>query len=175
MKAHKFVLLIIFMVFVSKSYGDYGATALDIICDTDNNFFKIEPKILWNEEYEKFLSLNPKGIERNGKKTIYLMEKVTPPKFNKLCILNGRTISIEAENSENTPIIIKENNKEIISKLPRWVWGVYGPLYTLESKSKSNWTECCGHVDYGMACSIPQHKETTGCTKEEVKKLQDLQ
>jgi hypothetical protein len=164
----------IYIAFISKSYGDYGSTALDITCDAESGYFKIEPKILWNEEYENFLSANPNGVEESGKKSVYLMEKVIPLKFNESCVLGDRIISIESGKGENDPIIIKENDKEIINKLPRWVWGAYGPLYMLESKSKSNWSECCGHVDFGMACRSPQQKETTECTKEEVETLKNI-
>jgi hypothetical protein len=145
------LILFAFSNFQTDSYADYGELFLSVTCDADHDEFIIQPLIIWNEELDRVdeaLKKN-KGVITDGYRSLYDC-RFFNFNVNGTCRLNDKSIEFTAKDSYKPKLIIRENNKPVISIGIGSVWDVYGYIFKLRYTPQGGYEEYCGHEGHEL-------------------------
>ena len=138
---------VIFLVFFisTDAFADYGSGTAIISCNKNADELTVSTYILWNEDYDAFLSANPLGFFLNEEKAVFPLDQIQDTE-NFKCELNGNKFSVKL-----TPVLLQiliGKDNIIYEYKDRYPYGrnIYGldniKKYRLNIKSNGEITEC---------------------------------
>lgn len=131
--------------------ADYGEKFLSIRCNPEVGIFELEPRIIWNEEFD---ALHTDIAQTNGNvkqgDTLLIQFTLNPPAIQPTgnleseCIISNSHLKAIVHGWDFPKLELFSNGEQVSTLSIGHVWQFYGYVFRVRYTSTGGWEEFCG-------------------------------